>query len=100
MTKIFLPATTQSVASIWLEGKLEQEAYKINRLRIKISTIEGALVFSNELTIPAFLVIGRANPDDSDKRLLPWNEAVIGATRALAATALNKLHDNLRRVAI
>src|SRR5262249_20457559 len=46
------------------------------------------------------LVRGRISEDDPDKRLLPWDEAVQGATQALAATALNRLHDELKNLAI
>lgn len=100
MTKIFFPAKTASVAEVWFEGELKADSYKADRLRLKINTLEGALVFENVVTIPVVLVTGWTNPNDDDKRLLSFDEVVKGATQALAATALSNLHDQLRRLQI
>ncbi|MGO8377710.1 hypothetical protein ACC745_18635 [Rhizobium ruizarguesonis] len=99
MVKIFLPAAPANVA-VWFEGDLVVDSYSLKTLRLKVDAIEGALVFANELILPALLTTGRANDDDTDKRLLIWDEAVKGEAQALAATALNKLHEDLRHLAV
>src|SRR5262249_20907975 len=63
------------------------------------ATIAGALVFAQAVNLPIVLVRGRNRDDDPDKRLLDWKEAT-DAAQALAATALNKLHDDLRNIEI
>ena len=43
MTKVYLASKKPSAAAVWLEGELEQNAYALKRLRLKINAIEGAL---------------------------------------------------------
>src|SRR5262245_56583124 len=100
MTRVFLSGTTATVAEVWFEGDCNADACKLKHFKLKIGALEGALAFTEPLTIPTFLITGRTNPNDPDKRLLRWDEAVKEETRAIAATAFNKLYDELRHLAI
>lgn len=84
---------------LWFEGRSTAAGHEVDHLRFKAGAIEGALVLVAALPVPALLVTGRVSPNDADQRLLTWTEAVDGASKALAAAAMNALHDALQRLA-
>jgi hypothetical protein len=98
-----LPAKTGSIAAVWLEGdfKSEFDAYELQRVQVEIDALKGAFVFDSPLTqLPSVPVRARTGAEDADKQLLTWEEAVVGEMQAWAATALNKLHDELKKLSI